>query len=331
MKVIRSLPSIDRSYPDPILAIGAFDGIHLGHQEIIRRLRERARERRGTSALLTFADHPLRTLDPSRAPALITPPRIKEEILRGMGLDLLIQIPFTLQLAQMEPRSFVEDVLVGMLGVREIWLGFDFAFGTERKGTPRLLQDLGREWGFSVQIVPPVICRGEVVSSTTIRDLLGRGRVADASLLLGRPYLIHGQVVKGLGRGRGLGFPTANLKPPRDFLVPDGVYAGFARADKKTYQVAIHVGRAPTFSGKDRRIEVHFLNFGGDLYRRRLEIQFLERVREERKFSNEEELAERIRQDTHHVAQLLAQIEREGGTNGFTRIAICANRSEELR
>ncbi|MDH7499943.1 MAG: riboflavin kinase, partial [candidate division NC10 bacterium] len=139
------------------------------------------------------------------------------------------------------------------------------------------------------------------------------------------------QVVKGRGRGRNLGFPTANLKPPRDFLLPDGVYAGFARTDGKTHQVAIHVGRAPTFGGKDRRIEVHFLHFGGDLYRRRLEIQFLERIREERKFSNQEELAQRIRQDTRHVAQLLTQIEREGGTNGFTRLSFCANRWQERR
>jgi len=182
-----------------------------------------------------------------------------------------------------------------------------------------------------VHIVPPVICRGEIVSSTLIRDLLGRGRVADASLLLGRPYIVRGQVVKGFRRGKGLGFPTANLNPPRDLLVPDGVYAGFAILDRKIHQVAIHVGRAPTFAGKDRRIEVHFLNFGGNLYGRRLEIQFLERVREERKFSNEEELAQRIRQDTHHVAQLLAQIEREGSTNGFTRLPFCANRSKELR
>jgi len=330
MKVIRSLESIEKKYPFPVLTIGAFDGIHLGHQEIIRQMRERAKEMEGTSMLFTFPHHPLKVLDPHRAPTLITPPKIKEEILRSMGLDLLIQVPFSQKFSQMEPRFFAEEVLVRILAVKEIWVGFDFVFGKERQGGPRLLQDLGRELGFSVQIIPPVICQGQIVSSTLIRDLLGQGRVADASILLGRPYVIRGQVVKGYGRGRDLGFPTANIKPPQDFLLPDGVYAGFAKMGMQVYQAAINIGRSPTFSGKDRRIEVHFLGFRGDLYRRPLQIHVLERVREERQFFDEQELIQRIRQDTRQVAQLLSDIESHGTTNGFTMPAFYANRSGEL-
>jgi riboflavin kinase/FMN adenylyltransferase len=331
MRVIRCLSSIDRELRYPVLTIGAFDGIHLGHQEIIRRLIERAREKGGTSVLFTFSDHPLKVLDPARAPVLITPPTIKEGILRRMGLDLLVQIPFTPQWAGTEARSFVEEVLVRTLGAKEIWVGFDFAFGRDRKGNVHQLQDWGRELGFSVRVMPAVVFEGKIVSSTLIRDLLREGRIAETRPLLGRPYVIRGQVVKGCGRGKDLGFPTANLKPPPDFLLPDGVYAGFAKVGDEMHQVAINIGYAPTWGREDRRIEIHFLKFRGDLYRRQLEIHFWERVREERKFSSERELARHIRQDTLQVTLLLSRIDDGEPTNGFTKSAICGNKPAELR
>jgi riboflavin kinase/FMN adenylyltransferase len=306
MKIVRCLKSLSQRYPYPVLTIGAFDGIHLGHQAIIRRVRERAREKRGTSMLFTFSDHPLRALDPGHAPLLLTPPEIKQEILREMGLDLLIWVPFTQEVSEMEPRAFVEEVLVRTLGIKEIWVGFDFAFGRDRRGDICLMQELGRELNFLVEVIPPVALQGRMISSTLIRNLLGTGKVAEASLLLGRPYMIRGVVVKGRGQGKELGFPTANLKPPKDFLLPDGVYAGWANQGGQVYQVAINVGRTPTFPDRDRRIEVHFLGFEGDLYRRQIEIHFLERVREERQFPNQAELAQAIREDAAQVAQLLS-------------------------
>jgi len=307
MKIITSLTSLRNKVPYPILTIGAFDGIHLGHQEIIRTVKERAREKKGTCLLMTFRDHPLRVLDPKNAPALITPPEIKQEILRGLGLDLLIWVPFTQELSEKEPRAFVKEVLVGTLGVKEVWVGFDYAFGKDRKGDTLLLQELGQELGFLVGIVPPVIEGGEIISSTRIRDLLGAGRVGDASRLLGRPYIIRGRVAKGRGRGKELGFPTSNLKPTPGFLLPNGIYAGYAKLGDQAWKAAIDVGIAPTLRGKDRRIEVHMLGFAGELYRRTMEVHFLKRIREERRFPDEQTLIRQIREDVALVGRLLSE------------------------
>jgi len=312
MRIIRSLESIVGGYPYPVLTIGAFDGIHLGHQEIIGRVRERAREKKGTSMLFTFSDHPLKVMDPGSAPPLITPPEVKRAILRKMGLDLLIQVPFSREFSQKEPRAFIEEVLLERLGMREIWVGFDFVFGKDRQGDINLLQERGRQLGFSVEIVPPVRLQGKIVSSTFIRGLLKEGRVAEASGLLGRPYHVTGQVVKGSGRGRHLGFPTANIGLPKDFLLPNGVYAGWAKVRGKTYPAAINVGTSPTFAPLERRIEAHLLAFQGNLYGMIIQIHFWEKVREERRFKNEEELARRIREDTDLIAQLLSQGEGVG-------------------
>jgi riboflavin kinase/FMN adenylyltransferase len=306
MKVIRNLLSLESEIPYPVLTIGAFDGIHLGHQEIIRRVVGRSRERRGTSVLLTFRDHPQKVLDPPHAPFLITPPGVKEEILRGMGLDLLIQVPFSQTWASMEARSFVEEIVVGKLSTKELWVGFDFAFGKDRRGTLQELRAWGKELGFSVNVVPAVTIQGEVVSSTRVRGLLLQGRVAEACSLLGHPYIVRGRVGPGSGRGRELGFPTANLKPSRDFLLPDGVYAGFAKFAGRIYEAAINIGKGPTLTGVNRRIEVHLFDFQGDLYRRQLEVHFWEKIREERKFSGEQELIDQIRQDILRIGDILS-------------------------
>jgi riboflavin kinase/FMN adenylyltransferase len=314
MRIIRSLESMAGDYPYPVLTIGAFDGIHLGHQEIIGRVRERAREQKGTSMLFTFGDHPLKVMDPGSAPPLITPPEIKRAILRKMGLDLLIQVPFSREFSRKEPRAFIEEILLGRLGMREIWVGFDFVFGKDRRGDISLLQERGQQLGFSVKVVPSVRFQGKIVSSTLIRELLKEGRVAEACRLLGRPYLVAGEVVKGSGRGRHLGFPTANIGVPKDFLLPNGVYAGWAKVRGKTYRAAINVGTSPTFAHLDRRIEAHLLTFQGNLYGMIIQIHFREKVREESRFMDEEELARRIREDTDLIAQLLSQGEGVGAT-----------------
>jgi riboflavin kinase / FMN adenylyltransferase len=307
MRIVTSLTPSQKKHPYPVLTIGAFDGIHLGHQEIIRRVKERAQEKKGTSVLLTFRDHPLRALDSGKAPPLITPAEIKQEILKQLGLDLLVWVPFTAAFSQTEPRTFVGEVLVEILGVKEVWVGFDFAFGRSRQGDARLLQELGQEWGFLVGRVPPVMDGGEIISSTRIRDLLAAGRVADASHLLGRPYIVRGRVVKGRGQGKELGFPTSNLKPTADFLLPNGIYAGFAKVGDQVWKAAISVGSSPTLHGKDRRIEAHILGFEGDLYLRKLEIHFLVKVREERKFPSEQALIQQIGEDVALIKRLLSE------------------------
>ena len=310
MKIVTSLESL-RKYPYPVLTIGAFDGIHLGHQEIIRKVMEQAGEKQGTSLLLTFPDHPLKALHPGDAPPLITPPQIKREILRRLGLDVLIWVPFSHEFSQKEPRAFIREILVGILGIQEIWVGFDFAFGRDRKGDRRLLQEAGEELGYRVGIVPPVVREGEIVSSTRIRDLLAAGRVLDAWQLLGRPYVVRGRVSKGRGFGRELGFPTSNLKPSCNFMLPNGVYGGLVRVGYRIWKGAISVGSAPTLQGKDRRIEAHLLGFKGDLYRRTMEIHFLERIREERKFANQQALIRQIREDVAFVARSISEDRKE--------------------
>jgi riboflavin kinase / FMN adenylyltransferase len=302
MKIIGNLTSLKRKVSYPVLTIGAFDGIHLGHQRIIRKVEERAREEGGTSLLMTFRDHPLKALDPKNAPVLITPPQIKQEILRGLGLDLLIWVPFTQEFSAKEPQAFVKEVLVGILGIKEIWVGFDFAFGKDRRGDALLLQELGQEMGFLAGIVPPVIEGGEI---------LGAGGVADASRLLGRAYIVRGRVAKGRGRGKELGFPTSNLKPAPDFLLPNGIYAGYGRVGDKAWKAAINVGSAPTLQGRDRRIEVHMLGFEGDLYRHKMEVHFLEKIREERRFPDERALIRQIREDVALVRRLLSEQGKE--------------------
>ena len=311
MKIIGNLTSLEKKVSYPVLTIGAFDGIHLGHQRIIRKVEERAREEGGTSLLMTFRDHPLKALDPKNAPVLITPPQIKQEILRGLGLDLLIWVPFTQEFSEKEPQAFVKEVLVGILGIKEIWVGFDFAFGKDRRGDALLLQELGQELGFLAGIVPPVIEGGEIISSTRIRDLLRAGRVADASRLLGRAYIVRGRVAKGRGRGKELGFPTSNLKPAPDFLLPNGIYAGYGKVGDQAWKAAINVGSAPTLQGRDRRIEVHMLGFEGDLYRHKMEVHFLEKIREERRFPDERALIRQIREDVVLVRQLLSEQGKE--------------------
>ena len=208
-------------------------------------------------------------------------------------------------------------------------MGFDFTFGKDRRGDRSLLKDLGRELGFQVEVMPPVVHRGGIVSSTLIRRHLLEGRVAEASALLGRPYRIKGRVVKGRGRGRDLGFPTANLKPTRKFLLPDGVYAGASDIEGKTYPAAIDVGNSPTFCGVKRRIEAYFLNYQGDLYRRQVRIHFLERIRDEMRFPSEEELIDRMREDASQVLRLFSAWQTEE-SNRFTSPNLYANNASEI-
>lgn len=311
MEIIRDIANVGkRSFPHVAAAIGTFDGVHAGHQRIIRRVVERSREVGGTGAAFTFINHPLEILDPGRAPKLITPSPIKERVLRALGVDLVVAIPFTEALADMEAEAFVVDILRKRLQVEFLCMGFDFGFGRGRQGTPEFLNTLAKDLGFQVDVVPPITVDGTVVKSAVIRDLLHQGKVGEAAQYLTRPYAVFGEIVPGVGRGKDLGFPTANLAPSQHFLIPDGVYAGRAYIGGRGCDTAINVGMAPTFGDRERRVEAHLLDIQEDrapAYGQAVVVSFWERIRDEARFASPEELKAQVARDIRRAREILSQ------------------------
>lgn len=310
MIVIEDIETVRVESPFVVAAVGTFDGVHLGHQEILGRVIRRAREKRGTACVYTFANHPLEILDPKRCPKLITPLEVKLQILQVLGLDLCVAQKFTATFAATPPEVFVKEVLVEGLHVKEVCVGLGFAFGKGRKGDTTLLQELGRVYGFGVEVVPPVTNGGQVVSSTLIRGLLQKGEVREAARFLGRPYIIKGRVERGSGRGKGIvGYPTANLTPPSNLLIPDGVYAGRAQIKGRLVDALINVGNAPTFGGEARWVEAHLLDHPSEeLYGEAMTLFFLGWIREERTFRGPEKLREQIGRDHQKAREVLAEV-----------------------
>lgn len=295
MIVIEQIEDLEDEYPVSAVAVGTFDGVHLGHRQILGRVVRRARQERGTAVVFTFARHPLEVVHPSKAPPLITPLPIKRDIMAALGIDLMIAVGFTHSLAATSPRDFVKNYLVDRLGARFVCIGYDFAFGKGRAGSPELLRALGEEHRFELDVVPAMAADGQVVSSTRIRGLLARGELREATRFLGRPYAILGQVERGAERGRSLGYPTANLSATADLIVPDGVYIGMVWLKQGLHKALINVGRAPTFGSEARRVEVHLLEAEAEeLYGEMLTLFFLERLRDERRFDDPSLLRQQI-------------------------------------
>ncbi len=311
MEIIADLTRLgERAFPRVAAAVGTFDGVHAGHQRIIGTVVAQARRSKGTATIFTFVNHPLEILQPDRAPRLITPYLLKERLLGALGMDLLVAIPFTAAFAEMQAEAFVAEVLINRLRVEFLCVGFDFTFGQGRRGTPDILKRMGRELGFAVEVIPPVTVNGTVVKSAMIRDLLSQGKVGEAVQYLTRPYAVSGEVVPGAGRGKTLGFATANLIPSRDFLIPDGVYAGRAYFAGQGHDAAINVGVAPTFGGGDRRIEAHLLGLDADsapAYGQVLIVSFWERLRDEVRFATPAELKTQVDRDIARAREILRQ------------------------
>ena len=297
MIVIEQIEDLEDDYPSPAVAVGTFDGVHLGHREILGRVVRWARQKGGTAVVFTFARHPLEVVNPSKAPPLITPLSIKKDIIAALGVDLMIAATFTPRLAATLPRDFVKTDLVDRLRARFICVGYDFAFGNARAGSPEMLRRLGEEHQFGLDVVSAMTVDGQVVSSTLIRGLLAAGNLRQAARYLGRPYAIRGHVERGAERGKGLGYPTANLPATADLLIPDGVYGGQAWLKQGLYKALVNVGRAPTFGGETRRVEVHLLEAEEELYGETLTLFFLERLRDERRFENPSLLRQQIDSD----------------------------------
>jgi len=305
MKVIKGSRGVIKS-GRTVLTLGNFDGIHLGHARVLKRLVKRAAKLGLSSVVYTFDPHPLKVVAPEKSPPLLTGIDEKTRRIAAFGVDYLVLARFTRAFAALHPREFVESVLVA-LRVQEVWIGHDFTFGRGRSGTAELLEGLGREYGFGVTVVAAYEKGGSVISSSRIRRLIGEGRVGEAASLLGRAYSISGGVVRGAERGGALGFPTANLEVESELTPGNGVYAARARLGDAdvVYGAVVNIGTAPTFGGSSRTVEVHILDFKGDIYGKKMEVSFERRLRGERAFRTQRALAERIARDVERARKIL--------------------------
>ncbi len=288
------------------VAIGNFDGVHRAHRILVEEARRRAAVHGAQAGVLTFDPHPAKLFAPSLAPPLIMPLARRVELLGEIGADFVVVEPFTAAFAAIDAERFVTEVLAGDFGAREVVVGYDFTFGRGREGDARRLAELGAATHMGVTVVPPVVVDGVTCHSTKIREFILEGRVEGAELLLGRPFEVTGQVVRGAGRGQALGIPTANLRPEGDLLPRGGVYVGRAvLLDERgkpaaAARAAINVGTNPTFDAGGTgvtTVEAHLLDFQGDLYGRRLRLELRRRLRDERRFSSPESLVAQIRDD----------------------------------
>lgn len=291
-----------------VVTVGSFDGVHRGHDAVLREIATRARAAGRHSVLVTFDPHPMAVVNPAAAPPLLTTGPERREILAQTGLDYAVLLHFDRALAAMSPEAFVREILVRGCGMRELVIGHDHGFGQGRQGDVELLRRLGRQLDFAVDVVPALEADGHPVSSTWVRRAVAGGDLALAARLLGRPYFATGQVVPGDGRGKTIGFPTANLAgiPARKLLPPDGVYA--VRVEWRGGRAGgmMNQGGRPTFQQAERSLEVHLLDFAGDLYGEWLKVQWVARLRDVQRFPSPEALRAQLDRDRSSARAALA-------------------------
>ena len=305
--------ALNRSLPKPVVTVGNFDGLHVGHRAITDTVVERARAMGGTAVVYTFEPHPRRVLSPDRGPKLLTTLEQKSELIEAAGIDVLIVEKFDAGFARTEAEDFIRKILYERIRPVEVYVGYDFHFGRDREGSMRLLTELGPRLGFAVTVIPEVTVDGGDVNSTRIRKLLAEARVGEVTGMLGRAYSVRGEIVEGDRRGRTIGFPTANLLPQNEVLPAAGVYAGTIRflddgdpAAGSERPVVINVGNRPTFEDEGRlQAEAHLIDFEGDLYGRRVDLTFTAHLRAEQKFPGIDALREQIAADVVEARRAL--------------------------
>ncbi len=298
------------------VTIGVFDGFHVGHQALVHRLAEAACGHGLPAIAVTMDRHPLEVVAPDRAPLLLSDPRERVERLARSGVAGVLVLRFDEVFARLDARRFVREVLLDNVGAHYVVVGQSFRFGRGREGTPELLQEMADELGFHVDVVSPVMVDGEPVSSSLVRQTLEAGDVRRAARLLGACYSVSGVTVHGDGRGQQIGFPTANLEiSPRRLLPADGVYAVNGRFNGVLLRGAANVGVRPTVGGGPRGLEVHLVGFRGELYGNHLEVRFLERLRDEKRFSSLDELAAQIREDVARALDVPDCLEAEAAAS----------------
>lgn len=309
MEIFRHIEDRSISLPKPVLTLGNFDGIHLGHQALLQRVVQDAKSLDGRSVVLTFEPHPLKILAPARAPRLILTHKDKMRLLQSLGVDVVIVQRFNAAFANVEAAEFVRRYLVDRLKVHKMWVGKDLRFGKDRKGRVADLIQGGVEGGFEVALIDPVEVEGERISSSRIRDLIERGIVDGVHRYLGRYHFVSGRVVSGHQRGRHLGFPTANIVTRTEVLPLDGIYATIIQVGERRWSSVTNIGLNPTFGGGPRTIESYIFDFRGDLYGRAVRLFFVKRIREEKKFPSSDLLVEQMKEDVLNAKEILSEIE----------------------
>ncbi len=305
-------------YKNPVVTIGNFDGVHLGHQKIFKEVVDKAHEIGGTPIAITFQPHPVRVLAPERGLKMINTPDDKVTLIGRMGLNTLIRISFDRDFAHTNPDAFIQNILVHMIGAKWVIVGHSYSFGKGKRGTTSMLRVRGRKYGFKTHVVRYAKVDDDVVSSSRIRSLLLRGRVCEASSMLGRAYHISGTVIKGAGRGGPLlNTPTANITTPNELIPREGVYAvkvslrhrGIDAVNSPSYEVfdgVANIGSNPTFCDTAMSYEVHILDFNKNLIGENLRIHFIDRIREEKKFASVKELRDNIDNDIRQTKRILS-------------------------
>lgn len=306
MDVLTHYDQLPNAKEPTVLTVGNFDGVHLGHHKIIEEIKTAAEQYGAKTLVMTFEPHPSVYFDAGRRPDLLTPLPCKQRLLEQAGIDILIVQPFNEQLASMEPEDFVEQVVLERAAAKAVIVGTNFTFGRHGRGDLGLLAEMGLTLGFDAHGVEPVEMDGRPVSSTWVREVLHLGDVALAARLLGRPYEIMGEVEKGSGRGAGLGFPTANLGGIGSMVPAHGVYAAMADVDGEPHPAALYIGTRPTFQDS-KAVEVHLLDNCLDLQGKPMIVKLIDRIREDRAFSDPESLKAQIGADIGAVKHLLSK------------------------
>lgn len=299
MKIIDDILLTKEKFENVYVAIGAFDGIHMGHRELISKAVKKAKEKNGKAVVFTFLNHPLEVTNSIKAPKLISSLEEKVHIIKSLGVDYLILQPFTKEFSNMVPEEFVKKVLKNILNTKEVYVGFNFSFGKGGKGTVENLKSFGKKLNIEINIIEPVTMKEQIISSTFIREMLVIGNLDIANRCLGQPFLIIGEVVHGRKLGRTMGFPTANLKILNKIYPPFGIYGGRVKieGEERSWNAVINIGKNPTLKPDERSIEVHILDFDRDIYGKKICVSLMEFLREEKKFNSMDELKETIKND----------------------------------
>jgi riboflavin kinase/FMN adenylyltransferase len=303
MEIIRGIENLKRSFRNPVVTLGNFDGVHLGHQKIFQRVKEEASKIHGEGVVITFDPHPLKVLSPEKFLPLLTPYKKKMMLIEKSGMDNVLCIEFSLNFSEMIPIEFIKNILVEKIKVKKVVIGYNYHFGKGQEGDAQTLLDAGKVFNFEVEVVEPLKIGSTIVSSSKIRNLIQKGEVEEASTLLGRDYPIIGKVVEGEKRGQTLGFPTANLEISDELYPKAGVYAVEVEWHQQRFNGLANVGFNPTFlpkrmeEGKPLSFEVYILDFNKDVYGEEIQVSFKRRIRDEIRFDSPAQLIQQIQKD----------------------------------
>ncbi|MFH1045418.1 MAG: bifunctional riboflavin kinase/FAD synthetase [Candidatus Omnitrophota bacterium] len=306
MRIIKNIQNLRGKLKCAVVTLGVFDGVHLAHQYIIRRVVNQAKNSQGTSVVLTFDPHPVKVLGKNTRVPLITSLNHRVQLIRDLGVDACVIVPFVKKFSYLSAEQFVAQILVRKIGVKRLVLGQDFRFGRNKKGSLALLEKLSQRYSFTVEKIKPLTLEGEVIRSSRIRTLLEKGQIRQANMLLGRPFSILGKVTQGKSRGRLLGYRTANIIPEQEVIPRRGVYAVRVKINGEVLPGMVNIGLRPTFDQKnDVVIEAHIFGFSKNIYRKKLEVFFVERIRSEKHFHSSRALQAQIRRDEHQAKVIL--------------------------